>query len=661
MAFWGIEVKAGKPVTHSSNNERGRLRISQVSVDYYTGLLGGAAPTRVKVSPSFIQNGTLLTIVQLVDLVKLFTGQEVKSAIFKTNSNKSPGPGGYGSCFSNATWDIVGEYITEAVMDYFQKIQVLSYRMKRSDRATLGIGNAETKSLVQCNVGNKSPVFLCALLPNKTESCHLDLEFEEAEDVVFSVLGPRTVYLTGYYVGNSRQANVNSDTESYGEDIADTETGESCHDSEDDKYDDSFINDSEPEISPPSPASSSGGIFLTPCDHARLKLSIPNNNNGGHKRLRKKYQVSESENEDILQESDDEDNCLLSALKKKTDVKAVTSEDKQKNDIPHRTENGGTVESKKAKQENSINSKKKRKQPEGNCGKLLEENTSSDRKDYKEDITNLVDVGLAMTIDMKDGQSDTLEPLVEEDSNHVPKLKKRKHSVEVKSVENHDTDCAVILKEDQLKQDPLKAGHLGEDPIAIAIEEEDQKLTINNSSVDGKSDSVADGHQSDKKLKKKKKKKTKSQDDCLVNKDLPVLQENEMNRQSVDVEDKSLKVKSTVIRTLSNGLTIEELAVGEPGGKLAAPGKKIKVHYTGRLKENGQIFYTNMGKSPYKFRLGDKDVIEGWNLGLTGMRVGDKRRLTVPPSIGYGSEGAGENIPPNSWLVFDIELIGVRG
>lgn len=92
--------------------------------------------------------------------------------------------------------------------------------------------------------------------------------------MVFSVLGPRTVYLTGYYVGNSRRANVNSDTESYGEDIADTETGESCHDSDDDKYDDSFINDAEPEISPPSPASSSGGIFLTPCDHVRLKLSI---------------------------------------------------------------------------------------------------------------------------------------------------------------------------------------------------------------------------------------------------------------------------------------------------------------------------------------------------------------------------------------------------
>ncbi|XP_019230899.1 PREDICTED: peptidyl-prolyl cis-trans isomerase FKBP43 [Nicotiana attenuata] len=556
MAFWGIEVKPGKPVTHYFDNARGRLRISQ---------------------------------------------------------------------------------------------------------ATLGIGNVETKSLVQCNVGNKSPVFLCALLPNKTESCHLDLEFEEADDVVFSVLGPRTVYLTGYYVGNSGRANVNSDTESFGEDIVDTETGESCHGTDEDEYDDSFINDGEPEISPPSHASSSG----VQVDDENLSDNKLHKHNSNHKRLRKKYQVSESEDEDILQDTD-EDNCLLSALKKKADVKAKTSEDNQKNDMlsaeaPHRTENGGTVEHEKANEhrhENSIKSSKKRKQPEGNGRKLLEADTSSDGKDNKEDNTKLVDSGTAV-INTKDGKFDTLEPPAEEDSKRGPKSKKRKHSVEAKSVESHDTTADITLKEGKLKQDPLKAGQQDEDPFAFALDEEDQKLTINKS-IDGKSDSVADGHQLDKKIKKKKKKKTKAQEDCMVNIDLPVLQENEMNRQSVDVEDKSLKVKSTVIRTLSNGLTIEELATGEPDGKLAAPGKKIKVYYTGKLKENGQIFYSNIGKSPYKFRLGDKDIIEGWNLGLDGMRVGDKRRLTVPPSMGYGNQGAEENIPPNSWLVYDIELIGVR-
>lgn len=94
-------------------------------------------------------------------------------------------------------------------------------------------------------------------------------------------------------------------------------------------------------------------MFPVQVDDENLSDNKLHKNNSNHKRLRKKYQVSESEDEDILQD-ENEDNCLLSALKKKADVKAQTSEDNQKNDMlsakaPHRTENGGTVEHEKAK------------------------------------------------------------------------------------------------------------------------------------------------------------------------------------------------------------------------------------------------------------------------------------------------------------------------
>lgn len=71
-------------------------------------------------------------------------------------------------------------------------------------QATLGIGTGTKKSVVQCNVGKRSPVFLCSLFPQQSESCQLNLEFEEADEVVFSVIGPISVHLTGYYVGGSR-------------------------------------------------------------------------------------------------------------------------------------------------------------------------------------------------------------------------------------------------------------------------------------------------------------------------------------------------------------------------------------------------------------------------------------------------------------------------
>lgn len=170
----------------------------------------------------------------------------------------------------------------------------------------MAIGTATLKSLVQCNVGDKRPVLLCALLPNATESLQLDLEFDEAEDVVFSVVGPRGVYLTGYYVGHNRHSNMQDESypfvvngflcviilhheflyfhalvdmiahnfifpslwiqrESYGEDIANSETRESDRCSDEDEYEDSFINDDEPEPVTPSPVSSNQGILTVLC------------------------------------------------------------------------------------------------------------------------------------------------------------------------------------------------------------------------------------------------------------------------------------------------------------------------------------------------------------------------------------------------------------
>ncbi|GAB2284996.1 Peptidyl-prolyl cis-trans isomerase fkbp43 [Dionaea muscipula] len=80
-------------------------------------------------------------------------------------------------------------------------------------QATLGTGTYTNKSLVQCNVGNKSPVLLCVLLPEKNESCHLDLEFDEVDEVIFSVIGPRSVHLTGYYLGEAhRHTTVDDDS-----------------------------------------------------------------------------------------------------------------------------------------------------------------------------------------------------------------------------------------------------------------------------------------------------------------------------------------------------------------------------------------------------------------------------------------------------------------
>lgn len=109
------------------------------------------------------------------------------------------------------------------------------------------------------------------------------------------------------------------------------------------------------------------------------------------------------------------------------------------------------------------------------------------------------------------------------------------------------------------------------------------------------------------------------------------------------------------------GLSYEDQKVGT--GVIAIGGKNVQVHYTGWLDVNGKPgkkFDSSLDRGrPFEFPLGAGRVIKGWDEGVAGMKVGGKRRLFIPASLGYGSRGAGAAIPPNSGLIFDVELLGV--
>ncbi|KAL9696240.1 hypothetical protein quinque_015525 [Culex quinquefasciatus] len=124
-------------------------------------------------------------------------------------------------------------------------------------------------------------------------------------------------------------------------------------------------------------------------------------------------------------------------------------------------------------------------------------------------------------------------------------------------------------------------------------------------------------------------------------------------------EDKSAGQKDEAgkTRTLQGGLVVEDLKVG--GGVEAKPGKKVAVYYEGRLKKNNKVFDSSSKGPGFKFALGRGEVIKGWDLGVAGMKVGGKRRLTVPHQLAYGTRGSPPVIPPNSTLVFDVELKNV--
>ena len=132
---------------------------------------------------------------------------------------------------------------------------------------------------------------------------------------------------------------------------------------------------------------------------------------------------------------------------------------------------------------------------------------------------------------------------------------------------------------------------------------------------------------------------------------------NFFNTKGLSSLDFTAPVESTDSSEGQAKLIVEDLIIGE--GDTASRGNAVTVHYIGTLTDGSQFESSVQNGKPFVFLLGTGSVIRGWDLGIEGMKVGGVRRLTIPPELGYGSLKAGP-IPPNSTLIFDIELLNVE-
>ena len=109
---------------------------------------------------------------------------------------------------------------------------------------------------------------------------------------------------------------------------------------------------------------------------------------------------------------------------------------------------------------------------------------------------------------------------------------------------------------------------------------------------------------------------------------------------------------------MADGIQINNIVEGE--GTEIINHSKIQVHYTGKLQDGTKFDSSYDRGQPFSFQIGLREVIEGWEIGLMGMKVGGKRTLIIPPELAYGDRGAGDLIPPNATLTFDIEIVAVK-
>ncbi|XP_076913597.1 peptidyl-prolyl cis-trans isomerase FKBP53-like isoform X2 [Bidens hawaiensis] len=425
-------------------------------------------------------------------------------------------------------------------------------------QATLGNSKSKGKAVVVCNVGDKKPIYLCSLLPRKMETCSLNIEFEEYDQVTFSVEGPHTIHLSGFFYGEKPDSD-GDDYESDSDEDASFE-GVEVDSGDDSEFDFEEADDSEMEGMFPSSNVPNSGVRI----------------------------------EEIVDDEKQNKNAVFEQSKKNT--RASKNDDSSSKQIVSRGSSRVSV-----------------MESEGEDGFPISSTVND-----KDNISNGI-----KTSEGPAKKSEAKKKKQVEDSEKSAK-RKRDDSVVASKPSNAEASTPVDVKK-------AKKNKKAKDTQEGASNNSGVKEVTNQEQTPEKSASV------------RKDKKSKQQ---LVTPGSKVT--------------KSASETKSQMRTFPNGLIVEELEMGKPNGKQATTGKKISMRYIGKLKKNGKIFDSNIGQAPFKFRLGVGQVISGWDVGVKGMRVGDKRRLTIPPSMGYGAKGAGSDIPPNAWLVFDVELVDVN-
>lgn len=131
-----------------------------------------------------------------------------------------------------------------------------------------------------------------------------------------------------------------------------------------------------------------------------------------------------------------------------------------------------------------------------------------------------------------------------------------------------------------------------------------------------------------------------------------------LSKKPASIQQQENQVSQLQVTPNMENLKIEDITVGT-GAEVKA-GDTISINYLGTL-EDGTKFDSSYDRGqPFETQIGVGQLIQGWDLGIPGMKVGGKRKLTIPPELGYGERGAGDVIPPNSTLVFEVELMGIN-
>lgn len=289
------------------------------------------------------------------------------------------------------------------------------------------------------------------------------------------------------------------------------------------------------------------------------------------------------------------------------------------------------------------------------------------KKRKKSDNESSEEEALETLISELDGLNDDNENMVNIWLQRSERNKRRKENVEDESATPVSSLTGILLDNgdsEGSEDDDWIPGSKRKPKKKQKAEMKEKKTKKNTENYGKKEDSDSISSPSKLNSSKSKKKNSKNASDSKEdvenlessNGDKDGSQDSKLNSEQNEVGD--CKEQSLRTRELPGGLMVEDLVKGE--GKKAKKGRQVSVYYKGYLKKTMKEFDSCLKGKPFTFRVGQGEVIKGWDNGVEGMQIGGKRRLIVPPTLGYGSKPIGSSIPPNSTLIFVVELLKVH-
>ncbi|XP_070052720.1 peptidyl-prolyl cis-trans isomerase FKBP43-like isoform X2 [Nicotiana tomentosiformis] len=418
-------------------------------------------------------------------------------------------------------------------------------RRVRISQATLGerSGLWKSRSIVRCAIGSQPPISICSLC-KEFHCCQLDLEFEEFDDVVFSVVGPRGIHLAGYYLPSNGTSSKSTGTDELGVDL----------------YGEDISN-----------AVCEKNTELTASKPALLEIQT----------------VADDNRRQWINSFDDDAGkigLLLPVEGRGTSFNNTATDCGLKEDTPMAMNNGScppTI----IRCQKSITGKDSNKSPQPVTEMCHSQERKNEKKRKIENQENRCDSNIS---------SFSWRWKIEA---HLQLLRR---SIRV--------PCHQILTLSDGMTLP-RAPNKSPEPVTEMCHSQDR-------------------------TKEKKRKIENQENRCDSNISSSQL---EMENQSSLATPKEITENATSpqVLTLSDGVTFEVLVKGKQDGKAASIGKQVKIYFIAKLRGTGCVVDSNIGEAPHKFRLGDKNMVKGLNIGIEGMHVGEKRRFIVPPSLGY--------------------------